>query len=284
MRNMKKTINLMLVITAVISTSFVSNLSAQTVENNQDERQELIIETYLKNGAWNHHFLSKEWDQWINLALQQDSTIAYLWQQKALPYWKQKKYQLAVECYENAVKYDRKEWLSRLGFLKCIFAKDYEGALIDLNNYSTEFGLQYEQDHPLDFYKGLCFLQLNQFQKACDVFKEIVENQERKHGADWVHYLERYYYAISNYELKNYQLANRELDKVLKEYNNFSDAQYYKALCMNYLGEKERAKTIMELGKLNFENGYTFNEDSNRYEDYPYQITWQWAASESLLK
>ncbi len=262
---------------------FAVKVNSQTSDLSPDEKKELIIETYLKNGAWNHHFLSKEWEEWINLGLKQDSTIAYLWQQKALPYWKQKKYQLAIECYDNAVKYDRKEWLSRLGFLKCIFAKDYLGALNDLNNYSTEFGLKYEQDHPLDFYKGLCFLQLNQFQNACDIFKKMVENQESKHGPEWVHYLERYYYAIANYELKNYELANSEFDKVLKEYSNFSDAQYYKALCLNYLGEKEKAKTIMEIGKLNFEKGHTINEDSSKYEDYPYQITWQWASSLNII-
>ena len=47
-----------------------------------------IINTYLKNGAWNYGYLSKEWGEWIDKGLEQDSTVAYLWQQKALPYWK----------------------------------------------------------------------------------------------------------------------------------------------------------------------------------------------------
>lgn len=248
--------------------------------NTQDE----IIEKYLKNGAWNHHYLTKEWDEWINKGIQADSTIAYLWQQKALPFWKQKKYSLAVKYYDKAVKYDRKRWLSRLAFLKCIFAKDYEGALTDIKTYINEYGSTYEQDHSLEFYMGLCYLQLNQFDKAFETLNDNVKNQELKYGIDWVHYLDRYYLAIAYYEQSNYTQAILEFDKVLKEYPNFSDAQYYKSICLNYLGKKEEAKLLMALGKSNFENGNTFNEDSNQYEDYPYQLTWQWNVTDSILK
>lgn len=53
--------------------------------------QDEIIQEYLINGAWKYTYLSKEWDEWINLGLQKDSTIAYLWQQKALPFLETKK-------------------------------------------------------------------------------------------------------------------------------------------------------------------------------------------------
>lgn len=247
-------------------------------------KQDEIIETYLKNGAWNHHYLTKEWNEWIDKGIQEDSTIAYLWQQKALPFWKQKKYQLAIIYYTKAVELDRQQWLSRLAFLKCIFAKDYEGSLADLINYKKEFGSTLEQDHSLEFYMGICYLQLNQFNEALKTLQENIETQEKEHGADWVHFLDRYYLAIAYYEQNNYTLAVTEFDKVLKEYPKFSDAQYYKSICLNYLGEKEKAKQLIEEGRSNFENGNTFNEDSNRYEDYPYQITWQWKITKSLLK
>jgi tetratricopeptide (TPR) repeat protein len=272
----------------IFTLSFLLLFTISCKSQNEDvatkSHEEIVIETYLKNGAWNHHYLTKEWDEWINKGLQQDSTIAYLWQQKALPFWKQKKYQLAISYYNKAVELDKKQWLSRLAFLKCIFAKDYNGSLADIMAYKKEFGSTYEQDHSLEVYMGICYLQLNQFDKAFKILKENIENQEKEHGTDWVHYLDRYYFAIANYELNNYQAAISEFDKVLKEYPNFSDAQYYKSICLNYLGQKENAKTLMAQGKSNFENGNTFNEDSNQYENYPYQITWQWKALESILK
>jgi len=262
----------------------VTSCNVQNKDIVSENKKNAIIEKYLKNGAWNHHFLTKEWNEWIDKGIQEDSTIAYLWQQKALPFWKQKKYQLGIVYYNKAVELNEQHWLSRLAFLKCIFAKDYEGALYDLKKYKREYGSTYEQDHTLEFYMGICYLQLNQFDKALRTLKENVETQEKEHGASWVHFLDRYYLAIAYYEQNNYTIAISELDKVIKEYPNFSDAQYYKSICLNYLGEKEKAKILMTEGKSNFENGNTFNEDSNLYENYPYQLTWQWEAAQSLLK
>lgn len=250
---------------------------------NNDSADE-IIELYLKNGAWKHHYVTKEWNEWIDKGIQADSTIALLWQQKALPLWKQKKYQLAVTYFNKAVALDRQEWLARLAFLKCIFAKDYEGALLDLYAYKNEFGATYQQDHSLEFYMGICHLQLNQFDSALLVLKENIETQEQQYGTAWVHYLDRYYLAMAHYEKANYELAMAELDKVLTEYPNFSDAQYYKSICLSYLGDKQAAKVLIAKGKENFEKGNTFNEDSSKYENYPYQITWQWGATEPIVE
>ncbi len=268
----------------LISTYFSFTCLGQHQNKTNEETQEMIIEQYLKNGAWNHHYLCKDWEVWIDKGLQKDSTIAYLWQQKAIPYWKQKKYSTAIKYYNKAILYDRQRWLSRLAFLKCIFAKDYHGALTDLKTYKNEFGQIHVQDHSLDFYMGLCYLQLNKFKQALKVLEHSIERDEKEHGADWVHYLDRYYLAVAHYELGNYPVAITELDKVLKEYPNFSDAQYHKSLCLNALGKKEEAKELMLLGKANLKKGYTFNEDSNKYETYPYQITWQWDHIQSILK
>jgi len=135
---------------------FSTGCKEQNKEIVTNNKQDVIIKKYLNNGDWNHHYLTKEWDEWINKGIQEDSTIAYLWQQKALPFWKQKKYQLATRYYDKAVDLDRKNWLLRRAFLKCIFAKDYDGALDDLIAYKKEYGSSYEQDHTLEFYMGIC--------------------------------------------------------------------------------------------------------------------------------
>lgn len=262
----------------------IVSCSGQNDDTAIAQKQDEIIETYLKNGAWNFHYLTPEWDEWVDKGIQQDSTIALLWQQKALPFWKKKKYQLAIKYYNKAVALDRAQWLSRLAFLKCVFAKDYEGALADLMDYKKEFGITYEQGHSLEFYMGICYLQLNRFEEALSVLSENIEEETKVHGAALVHFLDRYYLAIAHFEQNNYKAAVAELDKVLEDYPEFSDAQYYKSICLNYLGEKEKAKALMASGKANYRKGYTFNEDSNLYEIYPYQLTWQWDVSEAMLK
>ena len=274
-----------------IYTILLIGLTTLGCNSNIDQKQhpisspntDYIIDTYLKNGAWNYHYLTKEWDEWINKGIAEDSTIAYLWQQKALPFWKQKKYQQATSYYDKAVQFDRKGWLARRGFLKCIFTKDYTASLIDLKDYRDEFGPTYEQDHSLEFYMSVCYLQLNQYNQAFTILEKEIDQQKLEYGDQAIHYLDQFYLAIALFELKEYNKAISQLDIVLTKYPRFSDAQYYKSLCLHYLNQKNEAKTLALQGKANFENGYTFNEDSSKYEDYPYQITWQWEAIESIL-
>jgi tetratricopeptide (TPR) repeat protein len=252
----------------------------QIATSNPDE----IIETYLKNGAWKHNYLTREWGEWIDKGLEKDSTIAYLWQQKAMPLWKKRKYELALKYYNNAVKYNRERYLSRRGFLKCIFQKEYANALIDFNTYKKEYGFTYEQDHSIEFWIAICHLQLNEYNKALNVLKNEIESQESEHGIGWVHYLDLFYLGIIYFELGDYNSAIAKFDKVLSEYSTFSDVQYYKSICLNRLGEKEKAKKLVNDGVLNYAKGNTFTEGSVNYEPYPYQVTWEWEYAGSIIK
>lgn len=62
---------------------FAVSCEAQNKDTIAHNKQEEIIEKYLRNGAWNHHYLTKEWNEWIDKGIHEDSSIAYLWQQKA---------------------------------------------------------------------------------------------------------------------------------------------------------------------------------------------------------
>ncbi len=261
------------------------NGKRQDSNNSTEVDQKEIIDTYLKQGAWNHHYLDNVWGEWIDKGLEKDSTIACLWQQRALPYWKTRKYEVALTYYDKAVKFDRERYLSRRGFLKCIFQKNYREALIDFNAYKNEFGHTHEQDHSIEFWIAICHLQLNEYRKAFTVLDNEIKEQEAQYGADWVHYLDRFYLGVIYLELKDYKSAIVEFDKVLGEYGSFSDAQYYKGYCLNKLGEKERAREILNTGKSNYESGNTFNEGSGiSFEPYPYQIVWEWDFVESIVR
>ena len=65
-----------------------------------------------------------------------------------------------------------------------------------------------------------------------------------------------------------------EFDKSLKQYPEFSDVQFYKAICLARLGKKEESKTLFEKAKKDVEIGYTINEDNAIYETYPYKVRW----------
>jgi tetratricopeptide (TPR) repeat protein len=116
-------------------------------------------------------------------------------------------------------------------------------------------------------------LQLNEFKKAETIFKKDIEEQEHEWGE--THYIDLFYYGISKYEQGKWQEAIFEFDKSLKQYAQFSDAKYYKAICMGRLKKNiEEMKSLMQEAKADKDNGYSINEDNSIYETYPYQIIW----------
>ncbi len=238
------------------------------------EKQEEIINEYLKNGAWKHELYSREWQEEIDKGLAKDSTIAYLWQQKAMPMFKQGKNELGLKYIDKAVKYDRQQWQDYRAFMKCIFVRDYSGAIADFKDYEKRYGYGYVMDHTYDFYIGLSYLQLNEFKKAEDIFQKDYEHQLNDKGEDWLHHLDLFYYGISRFEQKNYKGAIEMFDKALKIYPNFSDVQCYKAECLRKLGKIKEGNELTKKCQENAEKGNTINEDNVKYELYPYQIRW----------
>lgn len=237
-------------------------------------KQEKIVEKYLKNGAWKHELYSREWQEEIDKGLQEDSTIAYLWQQKAMPMFKQAKYEAGMVYIDKAVKYDRQRYQDYRAFIKCIFAKTYREAIADFEDYKERFGYSYVMDHSYDFYIGLSYLQLNEFEKAEAVFQKDYDYQLNKHGKDWLHHVDLFYFGISRYEQKNYQGAIEVFDQALEIYPSFSEVQIFKADCLRKIGKTEEAIELQKLGEINGRNGHTINEANAIYERYPYQIRW----------
>ena len=242
---------------------------------NIKDKQDAIIEEHLKNGAWNYSYNSKEWQVEIDKGLAKDSTIAYLWQQKAMPLFKQGKYEKGMAYMDKAVTYNRQSWQDYRAFIKCIFAKTYKAASIDFEDYKNRYGDGYVMDHTYNFHIALSYLQLNEFEKAENIFKKDYKKQLSAHGKDWLHPVDLFYYGISKYEQGKYEEAIELFDLALEIHHQFSDVQYYKALCLLKLEVFNEAQELMEIAKINGKQGFSFNEDNAIYERYPYQVRWK---------
>ncbi len=244
--------------------------SSESKKNMQDS----IIKVHVTNCAekFNYRLQMREWQNCLDKGLKKDSTIAYLWQQKAMPYFKARKYEVGMEYLDKAVLYDERSWLSYRAFIKCIFAKTYKEAIIDFERCIKTEGNTYVMDHTYQFHIALCYLQLNEFKKAEVIFKKDIEEQEQEWGE--AHYLDLFYYGISKYEQSKWEEAIIAFDKSLKQYNQFSDVKYYKALCMGHLSKIQEFKSLMQESKADRGMGYTINEDNSVYETYPYQVRW----------
>ena len=217
---------------------------------------------------------SLEHQQFLDSALSIQPNNGWLWQQKAMPLYKARKYQLGKPFLEKAVEHDPKKWLDYSGFMRCIFSKDYIKSISEFMRAKKDYGDGYVMDHTYNFYIGLDYLQLNQFSKAKEFLLLSKEQQFKDFPKDppqeACHYLDWYYLGIADFELGNYQEAIESFNMSLMVYENFADALYFKGRSMTKLGDVEEG---VKWEKLAFENGdNTINEDNVIYEIYPYQV------------
>jgi len=273
--------NILVLLVATVVLISCEKITKDTKEENivlnkeKEQFQDSIIEKYVVNGAkkFNFKYRMSEWQQCLDKGLEVDSTIAYLWQQKAMPYFKVKKYEIGMSYIDKAVKYNREEYQPYRAFIKCIFAKTYKDAIIDFEDCKKRYGNNYVMDHTYDFYIGISYLQLNEFEKAEKLLENYVDDNFKKLGEEWGHPTALFYLGVAKYELKKYKEAIVQFDRALKIYSNLADAKFYKSICLAEIGDKENAiKTQQEFLK-DSKQGYTLNEDNIIYEVYPYQLT-----------
>ncbi len=239
------------------------------------EFRDSIREHYLNNGAWHYSIFSTEYGMYIDSALALSPQDAYLWQQRGMPLFKQMKYQQGMPYIDSAVKYDSTEYLPYRAFLKCIFQKDYLGAIEDFNILQQEHPNAGVMDHEFNFYLGLCYLQLSKYEQADALFSECLAH-DRALGGNWIHPLHLFYQGVARREEGSFASAITSFDSALAIYPHFSDAEYYKSLCLRASGQNESADALKSRARDDFMDGYTINEDNVVYERYPYQVEKKW--------
>lgn len=212
--------------------------------------------------------------KYLDSALLIKPDSAYFWQQKAMPLYKSRKYSVGKPFLAEAAKHNPKAYLEYSGFMKCIFSKEYEESIGELLEVKKRYGASYVMDHTHDFYIGLDYLQLNQYDKANEHLllsqKQQFKDFPNDSPEEACHYLDWFYLGIVAYELENFELAIERFTMSLKVYENFGDAMYFKAICLRNLGKLEESKSVFQLALKNNQN--TINEDNVFYEVYPYQI------------
>ncbi|MEJ4088347.1 hypothetical protein [Galbibacter orientalis] len=263
-----------IIIFQLCSCTTISNSGENAVVVDK-KTQDSIIKMYAAEcaHAYNYNLDMKKWQDCLDKGLAVDSTIAYLWQQKAMPYFKARKYEVGMEYIDKAVKYNPKRYLGYRAFIKCIFAKTYRDAIVDFEKAKELEGNNYVMDHTYNFYIALSLLQLNEFQKAEKIFKDDIFNQKEQWGEG--HYLDLFYYGISLYEQDKWEEAIVQFDKSLLQYKEFADVKFFKATCLFKLEKIEEARVLYAEANLDAENGFSINEDNSIYETYPYQRRWK---------
>lgn len=240
----------------------------------QKARRAAIIEEHFENDARKQPLGSQEYHDAIDRGLAKDSTIAYLWQQKAMPLYKQGQYDLATHYIDKAVKFDRNnEWLEYRAFMKCIFSKDYLGAIEDFEKSKAINGNSFVMDHSYDTYIAMSKLMLKEFAEAEQILTNEVDSQMKNFGE--VHHLVLFYLGISKYEQGKNEEAITAFDKCLKASPLFPEPYYYKGFALRKMDKTSEGDAMIKKASELSKDGNSFSEDNAIYERYPYQVWWK---------
>jgi tetratricopeptide (TPR) repeat protein len=239
--------------------------------------QDSIIERYLDNGAEKlaNIYNNPSWELYCDSVIALCPNIAYAYRQKAIPYIKNGEYEKAFALNNKAVELDPKAWTAYRGFLKCIFTKDYEGAIVDFKKAQLLNPNGYEMDHTYKFFEGLCNLELRNYSLAEENFKQdiLIQTGGVKGKESDAHFNTLLYVGILYYEMNDTSKAKDFLLKCLNSYKELPDANYYLALVYKKENNHEMKNKYLQIAKKSKLEGYSLNEDNVFYAYYPHQIT-----------
>lgn len=263
-------LNLMLVslcsCQATRQSAFTCNCSDKNVQDS------LIAEYLDKAEALPYMYNNPLWLAYCDSVIALCPNIAYAYQHKAVPYLKNGEDEKAFALIDKAVELDPHTWMSYRGFCKCIFTKDYEGAISDFQQAQQIFPGAYEMDHSYFFWQAVSYLELRNYPEAEKNFKKDLQMETNGDTTKTAHFNSLFYFGVLYYEMKHYDLAKTYLLKCLTQYKQHPIANYY--LAMVYKEQRNYAfeKQYLEIAREAFKQGYSINEDNEFYANFPHQI------------
>ena len=235
--------------------------------------QDSLVARYIDRGAHQFSYNDPRWTQYCDSLIAICPSIAVAYQQKAVPLIKDGKYAEAFALENRAATLDPPHWLAYRGFLKCIFTKDYEGAILDFRGAARLNPAGREMDHTYPFFAGVSNLELKRYTLAEAAFKQDRALQKGPSGKGEIHFNSWFYAGVLAYEQKKYAQAQAYLQQCLRQYANHPDANYYLGLTYRRLGDNVLASQHLRTAAQALAKGYRLNEDNIYYANYPHQIT-----------
>jgi len=235
--------------------------------------QDSLIARYIERGAQRYGYNHPNWEKYCDSLIARCPRLALAYREKAIPYLKNGDYARAFALEDQAVALDPRAWTAYRGFLKCIFTKDYAGALPDFKRAEQLSPGSYEMDHTYAFYRGLCLLELGRYAEAATALATDRRQQIQGDPQRQPHFNSLFYEGVLRYEMKQPARAVAALRQCLGQYRQFGDAHYYLALCYQQQGLAAQARQHLALAHKGLKDGYSINEDNVFYANYPHQIT-----------
>lgn len=270
-------VRLSILFLSILVASFFSH--CQTPETNRAscdcssvKVQDSLVAHYMDNGAYKYGYNDAKWGVYCDSLIAVCPNIASAYQHKALPHIKYGNYAVAFPLEDKAAELDPLKYLSYRAFLKCIFTKDYEGALVDFEKSQALIPNGFVMDHSYFFYMGICHMELKQYAEAEANFKQDHSIQSKTAGDSWIHFNSHLYRGILHYRMNKKDEAKKYFLKSMDQYAQLAETNYYMGLISKEEGKNSLAKQYLQVAKNSIVKGYGFNEDNVLYTNYPGQI------------
>jgi tetratricopeptide (TPR) repeat protein len=233
------------------------------------------VNRYIGEGAGRARvfYTDPRWQLYCDSVLAICENIAEAYQMKALPFVKYGDFLTAMPLLDKAVLYDTLQYLPYRAFIKCIFAKDYDGAITDFNlcqRLARGGGIM---DHSYSFYLGLSYLERGEADVAWQYIAEDIKVQQDRGAGSDAHFNSWLYAGIVHIELNKPDSAKYFLQQCLSRYPQHPEGNYYMARVLQKLSLPDDAQKHAEAGRAGLIAGYRMNEDNIAYVNYPRQVT-----------
>lgn len=183
---------------------------------------------------------------------------AEYYQGKSMAHTKIGDYHIAFPLLEKAYELDKKEVGYYYGWLLLYYYRDYERAILRLNEYDdlTPNQPDFCWGEHINFLKGLCYKQMGQYDMAIEEFNRLIE-YEGEH-VDVYAYV---YLGICHIKLNNISEAIKNFDLAIEEYPQCAMAYFYKGVAYQQIKFPKLYKEAFFQAKSLLEQGY-FQEEA----------------------
>ncbi|CAM1345498.1 tetratricopeptide repeat protein [Tenacibaculum amylolyticum] len=192
-------------------------------------------------------------------ALELDSTNAEYWRELSVTYLKRGIPHIWKKYIDKAVALNPEVWQGYRGYNYLWFYRDYRKAIEDFDavNALTPNFTDAPQGHSVDYWKGIAYLGLKEYNNAIQSFDKYIAEETENFGVDLIEVTTYLYKGIVYYELQDFDKAIENFNLLLQySYNTYGDGKYYLALIYKQQGKLKEAKQLANDALKDYKDGY----------------------------
>lgn len=180
------------------------------------------------------------------------------WRERGIPYLKRGIASGYMPNYEKCVLYDSLGWQGWRGYCTLYFYRDYERALKDFDELDirTPNFVDHPQATSVDYMRGICYLQMEQPQKAFEYFDKHLKREEKDVGYKYVPSVNFVLKGITHKKLNQIEEAQKAFELGIKYNEQNADLEYQLARVFYEKGEYQNALQWLKKAKTSFNEGY----------------------------